>query len=80
MRLRITKYMQGEIDGVSLNRFRVGQTYEVGTRLGSYLLAIRAAVPVIERPTRPIPLDSPERRGKAADGKRSKRKTTRKKR
>ena len=50
MRLRIIRRLQGEIDGVSLDQFLVGESYEVGTAVGSYLLALRAAVPVIDDP------------------------------
>jgi hypothetical protein len=50
VRLRIIKTMRGEVDGISLAQFRVGQAYDVGTAVGSYLLALRAAVPVIEEP------------------------------
>lgn len=50
MRLRIIRRLQGEIDGVSLDQFRVGETYVVGTAVGSYLLALRAAVPIIDEP------------------------------
>jgi hypothetical protein len=60
VRLRIIRRLQGEIDGVSLDQFRVGESYEVGTAIGSYLLALRAAVPIIDEPPADIvPLDVP---------------------
>lgn len=63
MRLRIIKVMTGEIDGIALSRFRIGHTYDVGTAVGSYLLALRAAVPVIPEPTAHAdPRDPPNRR------------------
>jgi len=46
MRVRITQALSGSIDGIQLSRFIVGLTYDVGTSLGSYLLAQRFAVPV----------------------------------
>jgi hypothetical protein len=46
MRIRITQALSGSIDGIQLSRFTVGLTYDVGTSLGSYLLAQRFAVPV----------------------------------
>jgi hypothetical protein len=48
VRLRIISVMSGEMDGISLAQFRVGETYDVGTAVGSYLLALGAAVPVID--------------------------------
>ena len=48
MRLRITEPLSGSIDGIQLDRFAVGQVYEVGNTLGSYLLAIGAAEPVAD--------------------------------
>jgi hypothetical protein len=32
-----------EVDGLDLRRFKVGQQYEVGTRVGSYMVAERWA-------------------------------------
>jgi hypothetical protein len=48
MRLRITRAVSGSIDGIQLSHFEVGQVYEVGTAVGSYLLAVGAAEPVSE--------------------------------
>jgi hypothetical protein len=48
MRLRITRSVSGSIDGIQLSHFEIGQVYEVGTAVGSYLLAVAAAEPVSE--------------------------------
>lgn len=48
MLLRITHPVSGSIDGIQLDHFEVDQLYEVGTAVGSYLLAVGAAVPVNE--------------------------------
>ena len=58
MRIRITEPITGSIDGIQLDRFRVGETYDLGTTLASYLLAVGAAAPVVdERPGRNVPLE-----------------------
>lgn len=48
MHLRIRRQPVGSIDGVRLDRFRVGVVYEVGTQLGSVFLAEGWAEPVAE--------------------------------
>ena len=48
MRLRITRSLSGSIDGIQLDHFVVGELYEIGTAVGSYLLAIGAAEPSSE--------------------------------
>jgi hypothetical protein len=48
MRLRITRQLDGSIDGIHLEQFVPGQVYEVGTGLGSYLLSMEAAEPAGE--------------------------------
>ena len=56
MRLRITRVINGSIDGIQLDHFEPGQLYDVGTATGSYLLAIGAAEPVAEEgPTLVVP-------------------------
>jgi hypothetical protein len=45
MRLKITHALSGSIDGIQLSHFVVGQTYDVGSSLGSFLLAIGSAEP-----------------------------------
>ena len=48
VRLRITRAITGSIDGIQLNHLISGEIYEIGTAVGSYLLAIGAAEPVAE--------------------------------
>jgi hypothetical protein len=56
VRLRITRAIAGSIDGIQLDHFEPGQLYDVGTAIGSYLLAIGSAEPVTEEgPTLIIP-------------------------
>jgi hypothetical protein len=56
VRLRITRSTNGSIDGIQLDHFEPGQLYDVGTAVGSYLLAIGAAEPVVEEgPTLIVP-------------------------
>ena len=58
MRIQIIESLRGSIDGIQLDRFRVGETYDMGTTLASYLMAVGAAVPVIdESPARIVALD-----------------------
>ena len=45
MRIRITRKPKGSIDGIQLAPFDVGQVYEVGTSLASYLLCEQLAEP-----------------------------------
>lgn len=71
----IVQRLAGEIDGVPLSRFAVGSTYEVGTALGSYLLALGAAVPIID--DEPI-LSIPNGRQSASNKIRKSRNNTRK--
>jgi hypothetical protein len=69
VRLRILKHTKGDVDGVSLDQFRAGQTYTVGTTLGSYLLALGVAVPVAD-PGSPW-VRAADGRVRAADAKRA---------
>lgn len=46
LRILITHRLYGSIDGIRLDRFQPGGVYEVGATIGSYLLAVRAGVPV----------------------------------
>lgn len=39
LRVRITRTLSGDVDGIDLSRFIEGLTYDVGTTLGNYLLA-----------------------------------------
>ena len=85
VRLKITRRLSGSIDGLQLSHFQVGELYDVGTSLGSYLLALGAAEPVLDEKAAkivqitPTPGDerrattSPEPLSEAADSKRPKR-------
>jgi hypothetical protein len=56
VRLRITRTITGSIDGIQLDHFEVGRSYDIGTSVGSYLLAIGAAEPASEEsPTVALP-------------------------
>jgi len=58
MRIRITKALQGNVDGIDLSRFAPGFIYDVGTSLGSYLLCERWAEPVADdSPALVLPLE-----------------------
>jgi hypothetical protein len=46
VRIRITRHCRDEIDGVSLDHFEVGLTYNVDPSLASYLVAIGCAEPL----------------------------------
>lgn len=48
MRVLITRQLSDSIDGIQLNRFIKGLTYDVGTTVANYLLAEGAAVPTLE--------------------------------
>ncbi len=48
VRLKITRQPSGSIDGIQLDDFIVGFTYDVGTTLACYLLAERLAIPVAD--------------------------------
>lgn len=54
MRLKITRRLSGSIDGLQLSHFESGESYEVGTSIGSYLLAIGAAEPVLDDTPAPV--------------------------
>jgi len=45
MRIRITKVLQGSIDGIQLSRLVQGQVYDVNTSLACYLLSEEMAEP-----------------------------------
>lgn len=52
VRLKITRQPSGSIDGIQLDDFIPGFTYDVGTTLACYLLAEGLAMPVAdETPT-----------------------------
>ena len=60
VRLKITRRLTGSIDGLQLSHFQVGDVYDVGTALGSYLLALGAAEPVLAEPPAKIVPIGPE--------------------
>ena len=75
MRIRITRKPTGTVDGLSLDKFHVDVTYEVGPTIGNYLISAGFAVPTDEitspppfpeRPLRarsahrPAPADKPD--------------------
>ena len=49
LRVRITEQVTGSIDGIQLERFSTGFVYDVGTALGSYLLSVGSAEPVLDQ-------------------------------
>jgi CheY-like chemotaxis protein len=53
MRVRICRQPAGAIDGISLDQFRAGVVYDVGTQLASVFLAEGWAEPVDERESSP---------------------------
>ena len=68
MRLRITRKLSGSIDGLQLAHFEPGTLYDVGTSLGSYLLALGAAEPVNDdAPERILPINESLRKTQTAE-------------
>ena len=47
MRLRITRAISGRFAGVQLGEFVVGRVYDVSTAVGSFMVSVRAAVPIL---------------------------------
>ena len=47
MRVLITRRVMDDIDGISLGLFQTGQTYDVSTAVGTYLLAMGCAEPAV---------------------------------
>src|SRR4051795_12532487 len=62
MRVRITRRMSGTVDGVSLERFQSGATYEISASLATYLIVNGAATSAEEAaaptPPRSEPIDT----------------------
>ena len=58
MRVRITRARQGEIDGVRLDTFEVGEIYDLPAELGTYLIITASAVPVDVAGTRFLPFET----------------------
>jgi hypothetical protein len=59
LRILVTQRLTGSIDGIHLGRFTPGYVYEVGSVIGSYLLAVGAARPVDDDIPETVP--APER-------------------
>ena len=58
MRVRITREMSGDLDGLRLDSLKIGEVYDVGTSLATYLMSCGFAIPVVdERPARIVPLN-----------------------
>jgi hypothetical protein len=50
--------MSGNLDGLRLDSFKIGEVYDIGTSLATYLMSCGFAIPVVdERPARIVPLD-----------------------
>lgn len=58
MRITITRRTQGEIDGVPLERFEPGHTYDVNASIATYLMVMGCAQAVADTaPARIVPLE-----------------------
>jgi len=55
VRLRITRQPSGSVDGLRLDDFIIGFVYDIGTTLGSYLLAQGLAEPADDDATGLVP-------------------------
>ena len=63
MRVRITRALTGDVDGIDLSKFVEGLCYDVGTTLANYLLAQGWAEPAAgDQPAAVIPLNRTVRR------------------
>jgi hypothetical protein len=72
MRLRITREMCGNIDGIRLDDFKIGEVWDVGISLGHYLMGCGFALPVAdESPARILPPNQHESRRRATAAERS---------
>jgi hypothetical protein len=59
MRVRITKTLTGNIDGIQLSRLSKGQVYDVYTSLACYLLSEKMAEPVpVQEPSPALPVEN----------------------
>jgi hypothetical protein len=54
VRIRVTRARSGELDGVALDSFVVGQVYEVPASLATYLVITGSAEPVSEHDRAPF--------------------------
>ena len=57
MRVRITKALTGNIDGIQLSRLSKGQVYDVNTSLACYLLSEEVAEPALNEDAAILPVD-----------------------
>ena len=58
MRVRITKRLEGSIDGIQLSRLSKGQVYDIATSLACYLLSEGMAEPASsDEPTAVLPVE-----------------------
>lgn len=53
LRIRITRAAHGDVDGIRLAAFQVGQIYDVSPSLATYLIMMAGAEPVAD-PTTPV--------------------------
>lgn len=82
MRVRITRARQGEIDGVRLDAFQIGEVYDLPSSLATYLVITASAIPEDVIGSRFFPFEtridmSPTMRRVAADRGRPRRKNPR---
>jgi hypothetical protein len=50
--------MSGDLDGLRLDSLEIGEVYDVGISLATYLMSCGFAIPIVdERPARIVPLD-----------------------
>lgn len=60
VRIRITRRPHGEIDGVPLDRFELGEVYDVSVSIATYLMVCGCAQAIANSgPARILPLDLP---------------------
>lgn len=58
MRIRITRHLHGEIDGVPLDRFEPGEVYDVSVSIATYLMVCGCAQAIADSgPAKILPLD-----------------------
>ena len=79
MRVRITRARRGEVDGVRLEAFQVGEVYDLPATLATYLIITASALPADVTGARFFPFEtridmSPTMRSVAADRGRPRRK------
>jgi hypothetical protein len=55
MRVRIVSQHPGEVDGIRLSNLECGLVYEVSPAIGTYLITMRCAEPVVDQLERATP-------------------------